>query len=274
MLRKLMKHELRATGRVMLPLFLLVLITAAGANLATRTLLEADNKLMNLMGIILLTAFIIAIAAACIMAFALMIQRFYKNLLQDEGYVMMTLPVSVHKHVWSKLLVSLLWYAASFIVVASAFFILMFDIELAKEIAGAFNGILQQMKELFPNGEIVHIIIAVLELVVLCVVSIAANCLEFYAAMSIGQSFANRKILMSVLVYFGINFIMQILGGVFGIIVDKNGLPFSVTNYLDTLSVPVTIHVVMAGLLLFTLVLSLIFYFISTYFLKNKLNLE
>lgn len=274
MLRKLMKHELRATGRVMLPLFLLVLITAAGANLATRTLLEADNKLMNLMGIILLTAFIIAIAAACIMAFALMIQRFYKNLLQDEGYVMMTLPVSVHKHVCSKLFVSLLWYAASFFVVALAFFILMFDIEFAKEFTGAFKGLLQYLKELFPDGNHIHAIIASLEFFVFIILAIAANCLEFYAAMSIGQSFANRKILMSVLVYFGINFIMQILGGVFGIIVDKSGLSFSVTNYLDTLSVPVTIHVVMAGLLLFTFVLNLIFYFISTYFLKNKLNLE
>ena len=35
MLRKLMKHELRATGRVMGPLLLLVLVAAVGGNLST-----------------------------------------------------------------------------------------------------------------------------------------------------------------------------------------------------------------------------------------------
>ena len=269
-----MKHEFRATGRIMLPMFLLVLVTSVGANISTRTLLETDHPFLNIVGVVLLGSFTIAIASTCIMTVVLAVNRFYKNILRDEGYVMMTLPVSVHKHVWSKLLVSLLWYAASFFVVALAFFILMFDIEFAKEFTGAFKGLLQYLKELFPDGNHIHAIIASLEFFVFIILAIAANCLEFYAAMSIGQSFANRKILMSVLVYFGINFIMQILGGVFGIIVDKSGLSFSVTNYLDTLSVPVTIHVVMAGLLLFSLVLGFVFYLISTYFLKNKLNLE
>ena len=120
MLRKLIKHELRATSRIMLPLFLLVLVTAAGGNLATKKLLETDISFLNVLGIILLTAFMVAIAAVCIVAFFLMVQRFYKNLLQDEGYVMMTLPVSVHQHIWSKVLVSIIWFAATFLVVLAA----------------------------------------------------------------------------------------------------------------------------------------------------------
>ena len=34
MLRKLLKHEFRATGRIMLPLYLVLLATAVGANVS------------------------------------------------------------------------------------------------------------------------------------------------------------------------------------------------------------------------------------------------
>ena len=62
MLRKLMKHELRATGRVMLPLYLVVLVTSVGANLSTRVLTELDFELLNLLGFLLMTAFVFDLA--------------------------------------------------------------------------------------------------------------------------------------------------------------------------------------------------------------------
>ena len=71
MLSKLIKHELRATGRIMLPLFLLVIVSSALANISTRFLLESDNDFFNLIGILLLTLFVLAIMAMCIMAFVL-----------------------------------------------------------------------------------------------------------------------------------------------------------------------------------------------------------
>ena len=40
MLRKLIKHEFRATGRVMLPLFLVLLVTSVGANFSVRGMLD------------------------------------------------------------------------------------------------------------------------------------------------------------------------------------------------------------------------------------------
>ena len=107
MLRKLLKHEFRATGRIMLPMYLVLLVTALGsANLSMRYLLDNDAWFLSMLGILLLTAFGFAIGGVFIVSFILMIQRFYKNLLQDEGYVMLTLPVSIHEHIWTKLTVS------------------------------------------------------------------------------------------------------------------------------------------------------------------------
>ena len=145
MLRKLLKHEFRATGRVMLPLFLIVLGTAVGANLSVRVLMETSNKVLNLLGGLMIAAFAVAIFGVCIMSMVVMVRRFYKNLLQDEGYVMMTLPVSVHQHIWSKLIVSAVWFALTLIVVGLACFIMAADVEVIHQIAEGFGELLGEL---------------------------------------------------------------------------------------------------------------------------------
>jgi hypothetical protein len=47
------------------------------------------------------------------MTLIVLIQRFYKNLLGDEGYLMFTLPVQSWSHILSKLAVSMLWTVVS-----------------------------------------------------------------------------------------------------------------------------------------------------------------
>ena len=145
MLRKLMKHEFRATGRIMLPLFLILLVTSVGANFSTRGLLETDNKFLDVLGVLLVMAFAIAIVGVCVMSMVVMVQRFYKNLLQDEGYVMMTLPVSVHQHVWSKLIVSAVWFALTIVVVCLACLIMAFDVGFVQQIAAGFRELFHEI---------------------------------------------------------------------------------------------------------------------------------
>ena len=134
MLRKLMKHELRATGRVMGPLLLLVLVAAVGGNVSTYRLLETGSGMLNTLGVLLLMGYTIAFVASGVMAFVLMVQRFYQNLLRDEGYLTMTLPVSVHEHIWAKLLVSLIWWIAVLAVAGVSMLILVFSRNMMQEI--------------------------------------------------------------------------------------------------------------------------------------------
>ena len=134
MLRKLLKHEFRATGRVILPIFGLLLLSAVGANLSIRGMTNAQSTFLNTLGTILIMLFFLAIIAVGIVALAVMVSRFYKNLLQDEGYVMMTLPVSIHQQVWSKLIVSTVWFAATVLVIILACFVTAFDIRFMGEL--------------------------------------------------------------------------------------------------------------------------------------------
>ena len=61
MLRKLLKHEFRATARIMLPLYLVLLVTAVGANITTQGLSNSSYQILRLLGALLAMAFGIAI---------------------------------------------------------------------------------------------------------------------------------------------------------------------------------------------------------------------
>lgn len=275
MLRKLMKHEFRATGRMMLPMFLLVLVTAVGANLSTRRLLETDNGALNTLGMLLLVAFTLAIAGVCIMPLVLMIDRFHKNLLRDEGYVMLTLPVSVHQHVWSKLLVSMLWFVATAVVVFLAFVILVYEVGLAQQFFTGLGELLRQVRLGDYYLELGSVVGIGVEVLVLLVLSCAGGCLQIYAAMAIGHSFANRKVLWSVVVFFGSQFALQLLGGLFVELMDATGLDEALTQALPKIDSQVGATMLLLFVLIVCgLIFAALFYFLTTYFLKKRVNLE
>ena len=183
MLRKLLKHEFRATGRIMLPVIGILLATSVAANLSLRYLLGSDVWFFSMLGILLLTAFGFAIFGVFIVSFILMIQRFYKNLLQDEGYVMLTLPVSIHQHIWSKLIVSSVWFIVTALAVILACCITAFDLTVVKEILWGLGELFQELRKLQAyyaiNGTAILI-----ELIALAFLSLVAMCLQFYSALA------------------------------------------------------------------------------------------
>ena len=274
MLRKLLKHEFRATGRIMLPLFLIVLGTAVGANLSTRGLLETDMKVLDILGGLLVMAFGVAIVAVCVMSMVVMVQRFYKNLLQDEGYVMMTLPVSVHQHIWSKLIVSAVWFALTLVVVCLACLIMAFDVELVQQIAAGFRELFQEIYRNLSTYYAINGTAIVAEFLVLCFVGCCAMCLQFYAALAIGHSFPNHKMAWSVLWFFLIQFIMQFLGGMGIMLLDESWFHHLLLGWTDNISAMASVHLGMVTVILGEVVYGAVFYILTTYFLKKRLNLE
>ena len=274
MLRKLMKHEFRATGRIMLPLFLILLVTAVGANFSVRGMLDTGSRFLNVLGALLVMAFVIAIMGVCVMSMVVMVQRFYKNLLQDEGYVMMTLPVSVHQHIWSKLIVSAVWFALTLVVVCLACLIMAFDVELVQQIAAGFRELFQEIYRNLSTYYAINGTAIVGEFLVLCFVGCCAMCLQFYAALAIGHSFPNHKMAWSVLWFFLIQFIMQFLGGMGIMLLDESWFHHLLLGWTDNISAMASVHLGMVTVILGEVVYGAVFYILTTYFLKKRLNLE
>ena len=265
MLRKLMKHEFRATGRVMGPLFGLLLIAAIAARFSVGVLLESSARFLNLLGGLFTTAFVIAIVGVCVMSLVLMINRFRTNLLGDEGYIMFTLPASVHQQIWSKLIVSAVWFIATGLAVVAAGFILVAQQGFWWEIRRGFAEIFRHLTAYYAfNGTAF-----LFELLALIFVGCCVLCLEFYAAMAIGHSFAAHKVLYSVLSFLGLQFVMQLLSG--GILVGTNYDFLVVALPSDGV---LAMHSVMLTMIVSTAVFGAVYYVITTMFLKKRLNLE
>ena len=272
MLRKLLKHEFRATGRIMLPLFLILLATSVGANLSIRGMLDTDNRFLNILGSLLIVAFVVAVIGVCVMSMVVMVQRFYKNLLQDEGYVMMTLPVSTHQHIWSKLIVSAVWFALTIVMVCVAGLIMAFDISAIEEIGDLFRELFRYATAYYAlNGTAI-----VAEFLVVCFLGSCAMCLHFYTALAIGHSFSGYKMAWSVAWYFILQFAVQFVGGMLVVLLDESWLHHLLLGWTDSweISGMAAIHIGMFVLIVGELVYAAVFYFLTTYFLKKRLNLE
>ena len=273
MLRKLLKHEFRATGRVMLPLFGLLVLASVGANLSIRGMLDSDSTFLSTLGTILIMLFTVAIVAVGIMAFILMINRFYKNLLQDEGYVMMTLPVSIHQQVWSKLIVSTVWFAATVLVIILACFVTAFDIRFMGALWQEVKNIVHAVIRYNHMDIVVNGIGFLVELLLLCIMASIAFCLRAYSAMAIGFSRPNHKGLFSVASYIVIGVVVQILGGIGISLLNDSWFHRLLLGWEPQLSAVAAMHLGMWVIILLMAVYSAVFYFLTVYFLQKHLNL-
>lgn len=271
MLRKLMKHEFRATGRIMLPLYLVLLATAIGANFTTRGLLGTEYRILDVLGVLLMVAFVCAIIGVCVMSMVVMVQRFYKNLLQDEGYVMLTLPVSIHQQAWAKIIVSSVWFIATAAAVILACCIMAYDVGVVRLFFEAAAGVLKELRELTAYYTLNGTAIA-LEFAALCFLGCCVTCVQFYAALAVGHSFAGHKMAWSVAWFFIFQFAVQFLGGMGISVLDA----LSIFDLLPDwhLSGMAAIHLVMFIMITGMVVYGAIFYGVTAYFLKKRLNLE
>lgn len=263
MLGKLLKHEFRATGRIMGPLYLVMLALALCANISARVLDASRSRLLNVLGGLVIAAFVIAIIGTCVMALVLMINRFRTNLMSDEGYVMFTLPVSVHQLVWSKIIVSTVWFAATFLAVGFSGLVASFRLAYVDDFISRIGELFRQITAYYAiNGAAF-----LAEALVLAFVGCAALCLLFYASMSVGHSFANHKTLLSVVCFFAFQFATQMVGtlGILGL---------GDIDFVWRFSNMAAIHAAMGAAIISALVYGAIFYVVTVLMLKKHLNLE
>ena len=269
MLSKLLRHEFRATGRILLPLYLLLFVTAGLFHVSMR-LLE-DERIaygwpVKVFSGISTTAFIVAIIGVSVLAGVLMVYRFYKNLMTDEGYLMFTLPVTTHQIITSKLIVTLVWTVATVIADALAVALAMcrmVHIDDLQEIWDQLRLLLGQM----TTGDIIGYSI---ELVLATVFGVLASILVFYAAIALGHSFANHKILLSVVFYFAFTTGLQIIQS----IISVAGISGAAASNWEKANPLVLGHWGLIGITVLTILQAAAFYLLTNGMLKNRLNLQ
>ena len=262
MLSKLIKHELRASRRIMLPFLGAVLALSVLAGISTTAMEhQVDYSWLNVVYGLIIFAFVMGVMAVCVVAVVMMIQRFYKNLLGDEGYVSFTLPATVDEHIFAKLISSFIWFFATAVVVVLSTFIMtstslnaMFTGEGVISIDGMLNEV--HFWDFFTGWDIAGY---VLEGIVLLFVYSCSVCLHFYAAMAIGHSFNDHKGLLSVVSFFVLSAAMTMLAVVSASITGNSGL-FDRVGNIDTLDISAATHVVMLIFIAIEMVKAALYY--------------
>ena len=113
MLKNLLKYEFRATARTYGGIYLALLAAAGLIGFSLRGDRVAAQSHVFEIGV---TIYSLLVMALVIVTIVTVIQRFTKNLLGREGYLMHTLPVTEAQLVGSKLISSAVWLLASAVV--------------------------------------------------------------------------------------------------------------------------------------------------------------
>lgn len=277
MLSKSIKHEFRATARVMLPVFIALLSLSVVTHLTTRFFLNSDTHwVLSALGVCMMVLFFLGIAAVAFSVFALTIVRFYRSFLSEQGYLTLSLPVSTNTHIFSRLLVAVVWYTLSALAIMAAISVLALGVDGVSSIFGAIGDILRGLAQAWASltgGQRAMALLLGFEMLVSVVASCAASCLLLYAAMAVGHSFNRYKKALSVLFAFLFYHAVQILMflGVFAVTMGNMDIELDLDTPTAVLGAG---NIFFAVIIVVELAIAAVFYFITHHFLTKKLNLE
>ena len=274
MLGKLLKQEFRATGRIMLPVFGALVILSVLGNFSILMMDRGvtDSLILKILFGLLTAGFVIAIFGVMLVTLVLMVTRFYRNLLKDEGYLMHTLPVSVHGLVWSKMIVSLVWFVVSALVIALILFLtaLFQSGHSLSDIQLYFPSWAQIKAMLQGAGVLSNLISLGLLAVVVCLLAFFAGCLHFYAAMAMGHMFNRDKILLSIVFYVALSIVLSLMISVLGFRRMEALSAVEVTTLLESMAL---VRKILFSGLVIELLQAIPLYFATVLSLRRGLNL-
>lgn len=243
MFGKLMKYELKSLLKGLLPLYGAILAVALiNAVMASFGIGNSIDGLPQVTAMLLYFGLCVAVA---VVTFLVIIQRFYKGLLGQEGYLMFTLPVPTWQLTLSKLLGAVITTILSGIVGMLSILIL-----------GSLNINWTLDATLF-----------VIELIVLMLVGVAAMILEIYVAIALGHLANKHRIAMSFVWFVVLQTVLSFLTGL-------SAMALSYWPFFPVFYANLSAHGMMWMMILPCLIEAAVFYFGTTWILKNKLNLE
>ena len=270
MVNKLIKHDFMALLRLVFPVHIVVLGMAI--LLRITALFESDTSIYAITLGSMIFLYAVSIFVCFIYTKAAGIIRFYKNLFTREGYLTFTLPVPTSAHLASKLLVSVIYDIFAVITTAISLVVVTSG-NLLVELLKAFNYL---MKGAVAEAGLSNVLLIALEIVIILFLSTVGSYLMFFSCISIGQLAKKNRILLAVGVYFGYFFISQIFSTIISIAYTflcftpwfEKMLEYMVKYPMESWHimslVSIASSVLMAG----------IYYAISHFIIKHRLNLE
>ena len=209
---KLMKYEIKSSMKLMAVIWAALIAASLLFSLSLHVLTDiaverpgggisfAIGIFEFITGLMYFAVFVALIVATLV----IVIMRYYKGLLGDEGYLMHTLPVKPWQLITSKGIIAALIVMISVLVAFLSILVLagVSGLETIPEMFGALGAIWEEEPRM---------VLVIVEAIILLVLSVLKSVYQIYAALAIGQLANKHRILLSLGAYIGISMIMSIL---------------------------------------------------------------
>lgn len=264
MLGKLLKYDLKANYLYLMVGYVVYIVLTLGFVASFRWMdqsMGGSELEGTLQWITMMTSTFLWIASAIgmiLMTYILLIRRFYCHMVTDQGYLTLTLPVSVRIHMLSKLISAVIFalctgcvLAAGVVMVGASFGNERFIADLLR-VAG---NVIRQLGAEFSVLAGISGLMRLIQMILLVYLSIA-----------IGQLCTRHKVWSSIGSYLGISFVISFLTNIVAVATGTMGDGGLLMLFTDTIYA--ILYVV------FQLALCLVYFFVGSWLLEKYTNLE
>lgn len=275
---KLLKYEIRSSVKIMAAVWVALIAASLLFSIASNFLsgsvaqdFEGASRIISIITGATGVMYFAVLMAMVIISIIIIILRFYRGLITDEGYLMHTLPVKPWQLITAKgivatgiIVASMIVAFVSFVIIAGIGLFVTSLPDLASDIAYAVK------KE--PM-----IILLTVEVIILIVFGILKSIYQVYASLAIGQLAGKYRILLSVAAYIGINTVLTVLLLIVTSVIAITGIGDWFVTLADNVNQYHWLgfsQVMIGGLFLLVVLQLAVFHIITERILSLKLNLQ
>ena len=280
MLGKLLKHEFRATGKLLGPLNLFLILVAIIGNIVLHfgyktadpqnALMIISNTAFSGLSIFIIAIYSLTIFTLIILTAVYLTVRFYKTMYGNQGYLTHTLPVSTTTVLNVKLLAAVFWMLVAFAIAILSLFILSCS-------ENPFDSItLSRLRDETLAQTGFHLEVLLLIIAVLIITVCASLVLMVCASLAIGQLFNQFRIPAAIGAYVVFYIIQQVIS-----LLSLGSLGIAQINALQQASGQLSVmpdssffHWLFCLIIIEEIAYAVIYYLICYFITKKKQNLE
>ena len=214
MLGRLFKYELKATSKVLVPIYIAFIAITIISRVSIDLQVDEGSlwSFINGMG---LFVFIISAITMFVATAIVIIWRFYRNISSDEGYLLFTLPVKVDYIIISEFLCALIWGFLMSVFAVLGIFLMIFNRNVDDNIIN-FSYFGNILSSLTADG-----IKAIFYLFLDILISTFQEIMSIYCAISLASLFNKHRLIFSATFYIGLLIVVNAFAILIMNIVEK-----------------------------------------------------
>lgn len=266
MLGKLLKYEIKATSRTFLPLFGVLLLFT----LINKLFFIINPSHFSLPQGISMTVYVVTLVGIIVVTLLITIQRFYKNLLGDEGYLMFTLPVKPWQLITSKLAVSGMWNIVSTAVAILSVLVMVLGSADLRAFPRAWAEMMQNMRLAMGMSPALFFF----ELALLILGGLAMGIMVIYLSIALGHQLNSKKLLGSFGAFLLTTTVIQSVTTFVVWLLSKLLSGHGFGEWLGSLSFAAGTQLGMWTGIVYEVIVTAVCFALTNWLLKKRLNLE